>query len=77
MKKTKMLKKNYEFKKVLSKGKYYSGRNIEAFIKDNNKNYVRIFLCFFTKILQTYQQLWITMWISFVRKDEKNGRRQR
>ena len=38
MKKTKMLKKNYEFKKVLSKGKYYSGKNIEAFIKDNNKN---------------------------------------
>ena len=39
MKKTKMLKKNYEFKKVLSKGKYYSGKNIEAFIKDNKKNY--------------------------------------
>ena len=38
MKKTKMLKKNYEFKKVLSKGKYYSGKNLEAFIKDNNKN---------------------------------------
>lgn len=39
MKKTKMLKKNYEFKNVLSKGNYYSGKNIEAFIKDNNKNY--------------------------------------
>ena len=39
MKKTKMLKKNYEFKNVLSKGKYYSGKNIEVFIKDNNKNY--------------------------------------
>ena len=38
MKKTKMLKKNYEFKQVLSKGKYFSGKNIEAFIKDNNKN---------------------------------------
>ena len=33
MKKTKMLKKNYEFKEVLSKGKYYSGEYIEAFIK--------------------------------------------
>ena len=33
-----MLKKNYEFRNVLSKGKYYSGKNIEAFIKDNNKN---------------------------------------
>ena len=39
MKKTKMLKKNYEFRKILSKGKYFSGRNIEAFIKENNKNY--------------------------------------
>ena len=29
------LKKNYEFRKVLSKGKYFSGRNIEAFIKEN------------------------------------------
>lgn len=38
MKKTKMLKKNYEFKNVLSKGKYYSGKNIEAFIKNNSKN---------------------------------------
>lgn len=39
MKKTKMLKKNYEFRNVLSKGKYYSGKNIEAFIKENNRNY--------------------------------------
>lgn len=39
MKKTKMLKKNYEFKKVLSKGKYYSGKNIEAYVLENKKNY--------------------------------------
>ena len=37
MKKTKMLKKNYEFRNVLSKGKYYSGKCIEAFIKKNSK----------------------------------------
>ena len=37
MKNTKMLKKNYEFRNVLSKGKYYSGRYIEAFINRNNK----------------------------------------
>ena len=37
MKKTKMIKKNYEFKNVLSKGKYYSGAYIEAFIKKENK----------------------------------------
>ena len=38
MKKTKMLKKNYEFKNVLSKGNYYSGKYIEAFMKENKKN---------------------------------------
>ena len=37
MKKTKMLKKNYEFKNVLSKGKNYSGKQIKAFIIKNNK----------------------------------------
>ena len=36
MKNTKMLKKNYEFSKVFSKGKYYSGKAIEAFILNNN-----------------------------------------
>ena len=36
MKKTKMLKKNYEFKNVMTKGKYYGAKNIEAFIKFNN-----------------------------------------
>ena len=37
MKKTKMMKKNYEFKKALSNGKYFSGKYIEVFIKKNNK----------------------------------------
>ena len=37
MKKTVMLKKNYEFRKVLSKGKYYSGEFIEALILSNSK----------------------------------------
>ena len=37
MKKTKMLKKNYEFKNVLSSGKYYSGNYIESFIRKNYK----------------------------------------
>lgn len=37
MKKTVMLKKNYEFRKVLSKGKYYSGQCIEALILSNKK----------------------------------------
>lgn len=38
MKKTKMLKKNYEFKDVLSKGNFFSGKVIQAVIKENNRN---------------------------------------
>ena len=38
MKKTKMLKKNYEFSYVFSKGSYYSGDIIEAFILCNKNN---------------------------------------
>ena len=40
MKKTKMMKKNYEFKNVLTKGNYYSGKQIEAFIKKDNQEKV-------------------------------------
>ncbi|MBP3800479.1 MAG: ribonuclease P protein component [Clostridia bacterium] len=39
MKKTKMLKKNYEFRKVLTKGKYYSGKYIDSFILKNSFDY--------------------------------------
>ena len=39
MKKTKMLKKNYEFRNVLKNGKYYSGNYIEAFIMKNKNKY--------------------------------------
>lgn len=42
MKKTKMMKKNYEFRNVLSKGNYYSGKYIEAFIKKNNKEKINL-----------------------------------
>jgi len=31
--KTEMMKKNYEFKEVLTRGKYYGGSQIEAFVK--------------------------------------------
>ena len=34
-----MLKKNYEFRKVLSKGKFFSGKFINAFIVENRKDY--------------------------------------
>lgn len=36
MKKTLKLKKNYEFKRILTKGKYYQGKYLEVFVKKNN-----------------------------------------
>lgn len=50
MKKTKMLKKNYEFKNVLTKGKYYSGNVIESFIINNNFNYNYLGLAISVKV---------------------------
>lgn len=38
MKKTLMMKKNYEFKKVFLNGKYISGKYIEAVVKKNKNN---------------------------------------
>lgn len=56
MNKTKMLKKNYEFKHALSKGKYYSGENIEAFISKNNKNYNLLGLAVSRKIAKAVKR---------------------
>lgn len=39
MNNTKMLKKNYEFRNVLSKGKHYSGKYIDIVIQKNTKKY--------------------------------------
>ena len=47
MKKTTMLKKNYEFKYVLDRGKRYSGKYIDIYIKRNNsleKNHMLILI---------------------------------
>ena len=37
MKKTKIIKKNYEFQYFFKKGKYYPGKYLEIFIHENNK----------------------------------------
>lgn len=50
MKKTKMLKKNYEFRKVLSKGQYYTGRYVETLILKNEKNENYLGIAINTKI---------------------------
>ena len=56
MKKTKMLKKNYEFNRVFSIGKYYSGKTIEAFILDNKENLNYLGLAVSTKCGKAYQR---------------------
>ena len=56
MKKTKMLKKNYEFNKIFSKGKYYSGKTIEAFVLENNDKSNYLGLAISTKCGKAYQR---------------------
>ena len=38
MKKTVMIKRKYEFKKLFSSGKFFYGKNINCYIIKNNKN---------------------------------------
>ena len=56
MKKTKMLKKNYEFSNVFSKGKYFSGEEIEAFILNNGLNANYLGLAISVKAGHAYQR---------------------
>lgn len=56
MKTTKMLKKNYEFKQVLTKGKYYSGQYIKAFIIKNKKQNNFLGLAISTKVRKSKQK---------------------
>ena len=56
MKKTKMLKKNYEFSNVFSKGKYYSGVAIEAFILNNRQKSNYLGLAISSKSGHAYQR---------------------
>ena len=77
MKKTKMLKKNYEFRYVLSKGTYYSGKNIEAFIKKSNKNYNLLGIAIGTKITNAVNRNKIKRQVRFLvdnyKKEFKNS----
>lgn len=60
MKETKMLKKNYEFKEVLSKGKYYSGKYIEAFIISNGRfNYNLLGIAISSKVAKAVKRNYI------------------
>lgn len=50
MKNTETLKKNYEFRNVFTKGKYYSGKYIEIFYIKNNKKINNIGIAISSKI---------------------------
>ena len=56
MKKTEMLKKNYEFKKVLSKGKFYSRKRVEIVILKNNKEINLLGIAVSTKNGKAFQR---------------------
>ncbi len=59
MKKTKMLKKNYEFGMVLKKGTYFSGKTIEAFIKRNSKDINFLGIAISSKICKAVKRNYI------------------
>lgn len=50
MRKIETLKKNYEFKYVLSKGKFYCGKYITVYIKENKLNKILIGIAINTKL---------------------------
>ena len=50
MRKIKTLKKNYEFKNVLNKGKFYLGKQIIIYISKNKKDENRIGIAISTKL---------------------------
>ena len=56
MKKTEMLKKNYQFKNVLSKGKFYIEKEIEVVILKNNKKINLLGIAIGTKNGKAFQR---------------------
>ncbi len=50
MRKIETLKKNYEFKYVLTKGKFYHGKYITIYIKENKLNKLKIGIAVNTKL---------------------------
>lgn len=56
MKKTEMLKKNYQFKSVLSKGKFFRDKEIEIVILKNNKKMNLLGIAIGTKNGKAFQR---------------------
>ena len=56
MKKTEMLKKNYQFKNVFSKGKFFQENEVEILILKNNKNINLLGIAIGTKNGKAFQR---------------------
>lgn len=56
MKQTEMLKKNYEFKTVLSKGRFYLGKQLKVAILKNNQNRKLLGIAISTKNGKAFQR---------------------
>ena len=56
MKKTKILKKNYEFRKVIKYGDFYSGRYISAYVLKNKNTNCFLGLAVGVKVGKAYQR---------------------
>lgn len=56
MKKTEMLKKNYEFKNVLVRGKFYTSNEIQAVILKNNNQKILLGIAIGTKNGKSFQR---------------------
>lgn len=77
MKTTKTLKKNYQFRNVLRKGKYYSGKYIEIFVRKNNLNVNFIGIAIGVKVAKAVKRNKIKRLIrenyKLIEKDLKKG----
>jgi len=56
MRKMKTLKKNYEFKKILTKGKYYGGYYLDVFVIKNHSNINKIGIAVGVKVAKAVKR---------------------
>ena len=56
MKKTIMLKKNYEFRKIFSIGKHYYGKHIEVYISNNKEKINKIGIAISKRVANSVQR---------------------